>query len=232
MAKFVPSSSIEAIAGSIGNDTYSRVHSCSVIKAKSYPGSHHKYIITPKQGAINTQFGLWAPGWQQISESQRAAWNNFAKTRNVSNSFGKKYNPSGFNLFCSCNNNLALIGQFPIVSVPVVPVIIQLQAFFPFSSLTVPGSLTINFPDKTTDAHVYYLIYCSKQLSPGISYCKNSYRLIGNIPPGQTNSFSILALYENVFGSLESGKKIFYKLIPVHSLCGFTGITLYNSLIN
>jgi hypothetical protein len=231
MAKFIPSSTIDLIAGSIGKDTYSRVKSGGVIKAKSRPGSVHPYTISPAQKAINDQFAAWSPAWQSLTDAQRLDWGRLAANKPVKDSLGKSYYQSGFNLFVSCNNNLALIGVSPLTDVPILSALSQIQSF----NITIDShhlnQFDILYSGSATSAGCVHLVYASPLLSPGLNYCRNKYRLISQIPVSTSSPFDITSAYTALFGALKLSMKVFIKLIPINQVSGFAGISVFNSII-
>ena len=231
MAKFRPSSTIEEIRGSVGADTYSRVKSGFIIKAKSYPGSKHHYVITPRQAQINIKFGTIAPTWQNLTDAQRKAWNLLSATMGSTNIFGGHYTQSGFNFFTSLNYNLLLCGSPFILDPPEKPTIWQLKSFGIVYNTMMHPYLWIDFSGFSTGTYTAYFVYASPQVSVGITSCTNKYRFIDIIPPSTADHYNIFTSYTSLYGPINTGLKMFIKLKPVEIHTGFTGLNLYNYLI-
>src|SRR5271157_728824 len=231
MAKFIPSSTIQEIRGSVGADTFSRVKSGGIIKARSHPGSRHGYSITPKQATININFGKLAPAWQDLTDAQRKEWNQLSTNMGSTNVFGGHYTQSGFNFFTSLNYNLSLCGNAFLTDPPTKVPIFQLQKFYIMQvNLPIPR-LLLSFPSVTTGTYTSHFVYASEQVSAGVMSCTSRYRLITTIPPGSSDYYDVSAAYIATFGNLQSGMKIFFKLRPVQTQTGFSAIVLYNSII-
>ena len=230
MAKFFPSSTIQSIAGSIGDNTYSRVKSGLVIKAKSHPGSVHPYTITPKQLDVNLAFGTNTAKWQALTDGQRLDWCDAAKARPLSNIFGQRYYQSGANLFTSVNHNLSLVGMPSILDPVPFSSPVQINHFNLYLIQFLAPTFQVQYLGFTTDANTSYLVYATNQLSTGLQYVKNKYRLIAVIPPSSYNDFEILTQYTALYGVLRHGHKIHVKLRPISTANGIAGITLYNSI--
>jgi len=230
MAKFIPSSTIEAISGSVGSNTYSRVKSGGIIKAKSYPGSVHPYTITDKQKAQNTSFGTNSALWQSLSYSQRDGWNGAAARRVITNIFGIRYHQSGFNLFTSVNHNRKLINVDPVLDCPALILPIQLNSFHILYRDPGHPSFHLAFPGLTTDMNCSCLIYATAVVSNGIQYVQNKYRLIDILPGGVSDYYDILAQYELLYGGIRTGHKIFIKLRPICATSGIAGTSIRNSI--
>jgi len=231
MAKANLNPLITEFKGHIENVTFSKTIGGISAKQKSFQGSRNSYTASKTQLYLRDQFALLPVLWCNISESNRQSWIKLAKKTKVKNAFGNSYNPSGYILFISNNSNLQMVGQPPINSAPEKLAIPSITNYSILISNSPTQQISILFPSVTTGANISHLVYSSPGLSAGRNYVLSEYRMVSIIPPGTSNTFDITKDYTNIFSFPDIGKKLFFKLVPIHNLTGFQGSITKNSHI-
>lgn len=198
------------------------------VASKNRAGAYFRTKVTPVNPQSSAQlnarnrFTNFSQGWSGLTDEQRAAWNaavvHFART----DIFGDLKNPTGFNLYQRLNNNLAVIEEAPLTAPP-LPVAVQPVVATDLTAVASPASLSLGFdPAITTDSKVK--VFATAPQTPGRSYVKSAYRLIGVLGSNDTSPKNITAMYTSKFGTLgEAGQKIFVKIEVVAQATGQTG---------
>jgi hypothetical protein len=176
---------------------------------------------TASQQSIKAMFTQFSQKWRSLTDAQQKAWNSAVEDFRRNNIFGDSIKPTGSNLYCELNSNLALVGANELTEPPIQMPINGIQEF----SLIIDGSSStqkfdIAFGPSPTDADVAHLIFATRCYSPGKSYIKGEYRLIGTIPANTNSSYSALSEWNTKFGALAKDQMISVKLIPVHRKTG------------
>lgn len=137
----IRSSLLSDISGSIGGTTYSRARGGAYARNRTVP-------INPRtalQEANRDLFAATSTFWSSLTSEQLQAWNLTAHAFPLTNRLGETYNPSGRQLFMSCNRNLALIDLPFIVDAP------PPEALPP----TPPAAPTVTVQSDATDITVF-----------------------------------------------------------------------------
>ena len=113
MARAKYSSPIDEITGSIGSTTFQRNYSGDVIRLK--PCRNSNRIKNPINFFLSLSQRTYE--WRLLSPITQGLWNTFAASYTKTNYYNEIKNLTGFNWYCSINNNLQNLG-YPIISSP------------------------------------------------------------------------------------------------------------------
>lgn len=155
---------------------------------------------TPAQENIRAALQNLARGWRELSNSQRAGWNELATQVSLTDTLGNTYHPTGEQLYCGLNLNLTLIGQSTIQNAPPAPVTIPTPSNV---VVTATGggtpALSVGWSNGSVDAHA--LVAATSTLSAGRSFIRPSeFRVIGHIS-GDGTTTSILTEWQAKYGA-------------------------------
>ena len=171
----------------------------------------------PKSAAqlgVRASLTLVAQAWRGLTELQRTAWTNAAKTVNSVARGGTKGVLTGNNLFTKVNALNLLIGENLVNDPPVKPNF----TISPIGSLVVTNvggviSLKLGqasaFPEDTSG-----LLEASAPQSAGREVCSD-FRLIGITPAPAQGSADITNLYTGRYGAPPVGTKVFVRVTPL-----------------
>jgi len=98
----------------LGGDVFARNRAGLYVRVKVKP----KNPKTSIQQSNRADFSSFTKGWRSLSAAQIAGWNALASTSTLTDTLGNKYQPSGLQLYISCNRNLNLIGAAAIADAP------------------------------------------------------------------------------------------------------------------
>lgn len=163
--------------------------------------------------------------WNGLTQAQMETWIN-AEGFSRSNRLGQTFALKGKNLYTAFNANLVMIGGAPIQAAPLS------QAIDGITNLVVTttaagGIVSMAFTPTPTDALVDHLVFATTQMSAGrFRPSSSSFRLIGTIPGATASPAVLTAEYALKFGALVAGRKVFFKLVPVHNISGQAGAAI------
>lgn len=204
--------------------------------SKNRYGNYVRNKVTPvnpqsvAQMAIRNRLAGISSAWAALTAAQRAAWNSAVGSYAKTNIFGDLINPTGFQLHQVLNNNLLICGE-AVITAPPVP-----EAVAAFTSMTVAaaagaGTMTLTYAPAIA-ATEKVKVYATPGVSPGISFVKSEYRLIGVFATADASPLALKTAYEAKFGAIPAaGLKVFVKAIHVSTDTGQAGTTLSASCI-
>ncbi len=164
------------------------------------------------RNTLQTQQNLLAftsRSWRSLVSDERLAWKNFAGTLTWKNKAGFDYTPTGYEVYCSCNLNLAKIQMQPIQ----LPVVSTGDAVLTDINIQWDGSgnLIIKYIGTTTTNNGITISATAPQ-SAGVRYPKGGFKVIYSnnvIENGQTD---ITYGYLETFGYTPNTGVIFFKV--------------------
>jgi hypothetical protein len=196
------------------------------VASKNRAGAYVRTKVTPvnpntlfQQGARNllTQF---SQAWRGLTQEQRNAWNAAVQDFASTDIFGDLRNPTGKNLYTRLNTNLINIGATAI-DVPPLPSAVPAVTNTGFEiDITTP---TYQIEYSGGDASVTVQVWGTPGLSPGISFVKSEYRLIGTFAGNAVSPYDFESNYTDRFGAPAAGTKVFIKLVSVNNTTGQAG---------
>lgn len=220
MAIHTESSLVNGVRGSVGNDCYSRNRAGNFVYAKTNP----TFPNTSRQQQANAQVRAIVLRWQGLTNNQRKAWNAAALSPEWmrTNSLGRQYQPSGYQLFMQLNLSLAYF----VLQVNDPPP----KAHFPNLKLvsfsTTAASPThdsdIRFSGDSFGTDFRMLCFTTASMSLGRMKAKKSFfRWTVNSSWGDISpSFNYKWSYQNIWGATPNPARIFVKFELVNLISG------------
>lgn len=163
----------------LGGDVFARNRAGLYVRVKVKP----KNPKTTSQQANRANFSTYTKAWRSLTAAQILGWNTLAGSSSLTDTLGNSFQPTGIQLFISCNRNLSLIGASPIsaapASKPSFPTIFSgafsLQNDITYGAILEIGATAAAFAiGHTVQASV------TKALSTGVSFVgQSSYRNLG-----------------------------------------------------
>lgn len=206
------------------------------VASKNRAGAYLRTKVTPvnprsvSQVQVRQRLGTLSIAWRGLTAAQRLQWNAAVAAFKVTDIFGDLKNPTGFNLYQRLNNNLAIAGAAAI-SVPPLP--LAVQSLTTVTPTQAPGGATsITYAPTPVPALHQMIVKATAPVSPGKSFVKSEFRIIGTVAPAAATPYVATAAYAAKFGGPGlAGQKVFFELYYIHLTTGQRGLAFQTSCI-
>lgn len=198
--------------------------------SKNRGGNYLRNKVTPvnpqtvHQTDVRSRFGTNAATFRTLTQSQIAAWNSASANFPVIDIFGDTKFLSGLQLYVRLNTNLQLIGE-SVISSPPNPGLAPTPGLIGFTADIGAGDFAMTFTEAVQIAGNSLLVYATSPMSPGKSFAKNLFRLLGEFPIA-SNEVDIQTAYVARFGSPAVGQKVMVRAAYVNNTTGQAGVPI------
>lgn len=224
MAKVKFSALVSDMSGKLNGSVFSRNRGGSYLRNKVTP-------INPQtsfQAKVRNIFGSISSGWKSLTEAQRKAWTSVVEQWKKTNIFGDLKTPSGNSLFVRLNANIIKAGG-TMIDNPPMPAGVSGADEVSFDELSVANGISIDVEVPSITSNDKILVEMTPGMSPGISNAKNQFRIVEVLDYNQSFPYDIKTSYEERFGELAIGQKVFIRVSVVNILTGEESPQLSNS---
>lgn len=208
-------------SGSIAGTTSSRNRFGQYRRTRAVPVNPNSTF----QGVVRARMSANAAAWRALTDAQREGWADLGLSMNRTDSLGQSYNLTGFQAYCSVNNNLVASGAATVSAAPVLSTPSTLLTSAPTLSSV---AFSIAYTPTPLPAATKLFVFCSPQRSAGRNF-EGDYRLIQVTAAAAASPVNVLAAYTARFGVPVTGNKIFYSLVSVFG--GFESGPLLGSAV-
>lgn len=201
--------------GKIGGQVFSKNKGGAYVRTKVTPANPQSSY----QIAVRAALAAISAGWKSLSQAAREAWIGATGNYKTTDIFGDAKQLSGSQLYVKLNLNLSNAGQ-PGITLPPLPL-----GATGVSIDSVTADNSANTVEITTGGAVpaghTALVFATPALSPGRSFLKSEYRLIGTKPAGSTSPLDVSSDYNAKFGAVGAvGQRIGVKVLFVRNATG------------
>lgn len=202
----------------------------SVLSKNRY-GSYIRNKVTPVNPQTSFQveqrgnLASLSAQWRGLTDEQREGWRALSEQLPKTDIFGDSKKVSANALYVGLNLPLLALGQSPNASAPqpvAIPTVF-LSGFGASSTGTANDSLGFMITPATIPAGYALLVYATPSYSPGISFVKNQYRLLGAFTATAGN-VDIITAYTARFGVMTIGNKVSVRCALVSTASGQLGL--------
>ena len=199
------------------------------LKFSSGPGGSYVSVLkiptnpnTTAQSNVRADFTNVAQAWRDLTEAQRASWNESAGSFTHINVFGDNRALSGFGVHQQLNLNILAVNGVVIDAPPLA------GAVFNFSSASLAADFTLQTMTLTyapvIPATESVILKATAPQSAGKNFVKSELRQIDVILAADVSPFSIETEYIAKFGAVGAvGSKVFVEMKSVVTLTGLPG---------
>lgn len=203
-------------SGSFRGDTSSRNRNGQYYRNRATPVQPR----TVRQLAVRAIMGNNAAAWRALTDAQRAGWLSLGLQMTRTDSLGQAYTLTGFQAYCSVNNNKLSAGDAVVAAAPALTTPITLLT----ATITLTAaSFSIAYTTTPLAAGNRLFVFVSPQRSAGVTF-NGDYRLLAVTAAAAASPHNALAAYTAKFGVPVVGNKIFTSLQIYNG--GFLGATL------
>ena len=193
---------------------------------------HHSIPVqprTPAQRAVRNQLAAFSSAFKALTSTQIAGWNALGATVTLKSKLGTTYNPTGQQLFVSCNKHLAAIGiSTQLTTAPSIPSIPGITTFTIAAGGTSGSPATVSAITPTIvpalPSNFGVVVRASSVQSGGRTFTgKSLYRSLQGYNPATGAPASYFTIYTNQFGPLPQNGIISFALKLIDPVSGFAG---------
>lgn len=206
------------------------------VASKNRAGAYLRTKVTPMnpnttyQVNVRQRLATMSIAWRGLSATARLQWNAAVSAFSKTDIFGDLRNPTGFNLYCRLNINLAIIGVAPI-SVPPLPLAVDSLLTMVPTQVTA-GATSVAYTATPTPALHVLVVDATPPISPGKSFVKSEFRYIGQVAASTASPYVATTDYAAKFGGPGvTGQKVFFRAKYIHMTTGQAGLPLQASCI-
>jgi hypothetical protein len=152
-----------------------------------------------------------AAAWRTLTQAQREGWASLGLSMNRTDSLGQSYNLTGFQAYCSVNNNLDAMGSATVADAPALA---TPDALLTMTITLTAASFSIAYTPTPLPAGAKLFAFISPQRSAGRTF-EGDYRLIQVSAAAAASPADVLASYTARFGVPVVGNRIFVSLVVV-----------------
>jgi hypothetical protein len=190
---------------------------------------HHAIPVqprTPLQTQVRNQLAAFSSAYKSLTAANVAAWNAAALTVTLKSKLGTTYNPTGQQLFVSCNKNRAALNITTLLTAPIAkPSIPGLTSFTAVTQTT--AGIISGFTLATTGPSLTgfgALLRATAQNSASRVFTgKSQFRTIAGYNPASGLPTSLTTLYTNQFGPLLGAGSVTFELKVIDPTSGYAG---------
>lgn len=155
------------------------------------------------------QIGWSAANWQLLTAEQRTAWQSYASNKVWFNKAGTEFTPSGYEVYMSCNVNLAILGLEPIEE----PVYSNANGEINQAGIgwNAGNTLIFKYPPASPTKQAV-VVYASAGTSAGVKYPRGGYKKIWKSTTITSGDTLLNSAYKDVFGYEPINCSIFFKI--------------------
>ena len=177
------------------------------------------------QGAVRNRLAANSAAWRDLTDNQRAGWESLGAQMVRSDSLGQQYTLTGFQAYCSVNNNKAAAGDAIVSDAPALAAPVGLLT----ATITLTNAaFSVAYTATPLSAGNRLFIFASPQRNAGRSY-EGDYRLIAVTAAAAASPHNLLTAYTARCGAPVTGNKVFLSLQVYEG--GFLGGPLTTSKV-
>lgn len=208
-------------SGSVGGVTSSRNRNGQYRRTRATPVNP----ASTYQQAVRTRMQQNADAWKALTATQREGWGALGAQFVRYDALGQSYDLTGFQAYCSVNNNQLAAGNAVLSDAPLYSPPAPIATITPTATV---ASLSVAYTATPLAAGERLFVSCSPMRSAGRTY-ESDFRLISVTAAAAASPANILAAYQARFGTPVVGARIFVS--AQRYLGGFLSQPLLTSVV-
>jgi hypothetical protein len=161
------------------------------------------------QGTVRARMSANAAAWRALTDIQRAGWNDLGLMMSRTDSLGQTYTLTGFQAYCSVNNNKALAGD---ASVSAAPALVTPSTILTVTITLTAAAVSVAFTPTPMPAATRLVAYCSPQRSAGRGF-ESDLRFIAVSAAALASPMVLTTAYQAKFGVTVVGNRVFFSFV-------------------
>lgn len=160
------------------------------------------------QSAARNRLSVNAAAWRDLTSTQMAGWTSLGLQMTRTDSLGQTYTPTGFQAYCSINNNNLAAGNAVVSD---APALVTPSGLLTATITLTNAALSIAYTTTPLAAGVRLFSFASPQRNAGRNF-EADYRLIAVSAAAAASPADIFTAYSARLGTPVTGNKIFFSL--------------------
>lgn len=157
------------------------------------------------QGAVRARLAANAAAWRDLTDLQRAGWASLGSQMTRTDALGQTYTLTGFQAYCSVNNNNVAAGNAVVSS---APGLVTPSALLTVTPTATAATFSIAYTATPLGAGQRLFVFLSPQRSAGRSF-EGDCRLTHVSAAAAASPANVFSAYQARFGVPVVGNKIF-----------------------
>ncbi len=226
MAKIKLGPMAAQISGSIAGTVFSRNRGGTYIRNRAIPTDPN----TSAQQNVRAILASQSQSWADLTDAQRAAWENWASQNPVIDVLGASILLSGHQAFVQLNSRLDLDDQTVLLVPPIINAPLALDTVLQDGDIGV-GDVDLAFTATPLDANIKLWMQAAVINSPGITYIRNRLRFIGTSAAAEVSPFDNKTLIQTVFGALIVDQTLHVRVSTFDTTTGLLSVGLQSRVV-
>lgn len=182
-----------------------------VTSSRNRFGQYRRTRATPvnpnssAQGAVRARLSANAAAWRDLTDLQRAGWESLGAMMVRTDALGQSYSLTGFQAYCSVNNNNVAAGN---AVVSAAPAMLTPSAFETLTPTITAATFSVAYTLTPLGAGQRAFVFASPQRSAGRSF-EGDLRLIHVSAAAAASPANVFSGYTARFGTPVVGNRIF-----------------------
>lgn len=177
------------------------------------------------QGTVRARLSANSAAWRALTDAQRAGWDTLGLSMARSDSLGQSYTLTGFQAYCSVNNNINATGG---AAISAAPALVTPSAILTATVTLTAAALSIAYTPTPLAAGERVFTFASPQRSAGRAF-ESDMRLLQVSAAAAASPIDAYAAYVARFGLPVVGNRIFLSFSTYSG--GFVGGALLTSKV-
>ncbi len=195
----------EPRSGSFAGQTSSRNRFGQYVRTRATPVNPGSSF----QGTVRARMASNAAAWRTLTDVQRAGWTSLGESMSRTDSLGQTYNLTGFDAYCSVNNNKLAAGD---ATVSAAPALVTPSPVVTATVTLTNAAFSIAYTATPLAAGVRLFSFCSPQRSAGRNF-EADFRLIQVSAAAAASPANVFTAYSARLGTPVTGNRIFMSLV-------------------
>lgn len=188
-------------SGSEAQLTYSRNRFGQYVRTRATPVNPN----STAQGQVRARMSSNAAAWRALTEVQREGWSTLGASMVRTDALGQTYTLTGFQAYCSVNNNNLAAGN---AVVDDAPALVTPEAIVTCTPTATAATFSIAYTVTPLPAGARLFVFASTQRSAGRSF-EGDLRLVHVSAAAAASPANIFTAYQTKFGTPVVGNRVF-----------------------
>ena len=188
-------------SGSEAGLTYSRNRFGQYVRTRATPVNPN----STAQGQVRARLSANAAAWRELTAVQREGWDSLGQQMVRTDALGQSYSLTGFQAYCSVNNNNLCAGNSVVSAAPALETPSAIVTCTPTATA---ATFSIAYTVTPLPAGARLFVFCGNQRSAGRQF-EGDLRLVHVSAAAAASPANVFTAYEAKFGTPVVGNRIF-----------------------